>query len=65
MHAINTSMPQFATTSKGTRIVVTPDLIFGVLHVPRVAHLDYPSYEHLRTVSRDEFISHFCEKPSL
>ena len=31
----------------------------------QVAHLDYPSYEHLKTMFRDEFISQFCEKPSL
>ena len=43
IHGIDTSVPQFATTFRGTRIVVTPDLIFEVLHVPRVAHLDYPS----------------------
>ena len=65
MHAIDTSVPQFATTFRGTRIVVTPDLISEVLHVPRVTHLDYPSCEHLKMVSRDELISHFFEKPSL
>ena len=31
----------------------------------QVAHLEYPGYEHLKTVFRDEFISQFCEKPSL
>ena len=65
MHAIDTSVPQFATTFRGTHIVVTPDLISEVLHVPRVVHPDYLSCEHLKTVSRDELISHFCEKPSL
>ena len=65
MHAIDTSVPQFATTFRGTRIVVTSNLISEVLHVPRVAHPDYPSCECLRTVSRDELISHFCKKPSL
>ena len=65
MHAIDTFVPQFATTFRGTRIVVTPDLISEVLHVPRVAHPNYPSCERLRTVSRDELISHFCEKPFL
>ena len=65
MHTIDTSVPQFATTFKGTRIVVTLNLISEVLYVPRVAYPDYPSCEHLRTVFRDELISHFCEKPSL
>ena len=65
MHAIDTSVPQFTTTFRGPCIVVTPDLISKVLHVPRVAHPDYPNCKRLRTVSRDEFISHFCEKPSL
>ena len=52
-------------TFKGTHIVVTPDLISKVLHVPKVAHPDYPSCEHLRMVSRIKLISHFYEKPSL
>ena len=40
MHGINTSVPQFTTVLRGTRIVVTPDLISEILHVSRVAHLD-------------------------
>ena len=48
----------------GTCIIVTPDLISEVLHVPRVAHLDYLDSDHLRIVSRDELLSHFCETPS-
>ena len=46
-------MPQFVTTFRGTRIMVTPDLIFEVLHVPKVAHPDYLNCDHLGTVSRD------------
>ena len=65
MHAIDTFVPQFVTTFRGTCIIVTPDLIAEVLHVPRVAHLDYPSCKHLKTVSKDELISHFCKKHSL
>ena len=65
MHAIDTFVPQFAMTFRGTHIVVTPDLIPEVLHVSKVAHPDYPSYKRLRMVFRDELISHFCEKPSL
>ena len=41
--------------------VVTPDLIFEVLHVPRVAHLDYPGCNCLRTASKDKPLSLFCE----
>ena len=32
--------------------------------VPRVEFLDYPSYERLRTVSKDELKFAFCERPS-
>ena len=64
IHDINTSVPQFATTFRSTRIVVTPDLISEVLHVPRVAHLDYPGYKNHQTVSKAELLSHFCETPS-
>ena len=65
MHNIDTSVPQFVTTFRGTRILVTLDLIFEILHVSRVAHLDYPGCQHLRTVSKDKFLSHFCETPSI
>ena len=65
IHDINTSVPRFATTFRGTRIVVTPDLISEVLHVLWVVHPNYPSCERLRTVSRDELLSHFCETPSI
>ena len=58
------SIPQFVTRVWGIRIVVTSDLIFEVLHVPRVAHPDYPGCNHLRTVSKDELMSLFCETPS-
>ena len=46
------------------RIVVTPDLISEVLHVPRVAHPDYLDCDRLRTVSKDEHSSLFYETPS-
>ena len=45
-------------------IVVTPELVSDVLHVPRVEHLDYLECERLRTMSKDEMISAFCECPS-
>ena len=44
--------------------MVTLDLVSNVLHVPKVEHPDYPNCEHLRTVSKDELISAFCERPS-
>jgi len=65
MHGIDTSVLLFATTFRGTRIVVTSDLIFEILHVPWVAHPDYPSCDHLKTVSKGELPSHFCETPSV
>ena len=44
--------------------MVTPDIIFGVLCVLRVAHPNYPDCDRLRIVSKDEFMSLFCETPS-
>ena len=43
--------------------MVTPNIVFDVLCVPRVEHPDYPGYDRLRTVSKDELISSFCECP--
>ena len=63
IHDIDTFVPRFATTFRGTRIIVTLDLISEILHVPRVAHPDYFGCEHLETVSRDKLLSHFCEAP--
>ena len=54
MHGFDYSVPQFITCVRGTRIVVTPDLISEVLHVSRVEFTDYPGCEHLKTVSKDE-----------
>ena len=42
IYGIDTFVPQFTTTFRGTRIVVTLDLIFEILHVLRVSHPDYP-----------------------
>ena len=47
-----------------TFLIVTPQLVTDVLHVPRIEFPDYPSYERLRTVSRDELMSSFCERPT-
>ena len=55
------SVPLFVTRVRGTRIVVTPDIVFEVLRVLRVEHPDYPGCEHLRTMAKDELISSFCE----
>ena len=63
IHGIDTSVPRFATTFRGTRIVVSFDLISKVLHVSRVAHPNYPGCERLRNVSKDELLSHFFETP--
>ena len=64
MHGFDTSVPQFVTRIRGTRIVITPDLISKVLHVPRVAQPDYPGRDCLRTVSKDELSFLFCKTPS-
>ena len=65
IHGIDTSVPRFATTFRGTHIVVTSDLISEVPHIPLVAHPNYPGCERLRTVSREVLLSHFYETPSI
>ena len=64
MHGFDSSVPQFSTRVRGIRIVVTLDIVFEVLHVPREAHPDYPGCDHLRIVSKDELMSLFCETSS-
>ena len=64
MHEIDTSVPHFFSCIRGTHIVVTPKIVTEVLHVPRVVHPDNPSCECLRTVSKDELLSRFCETSS-
>ena len=64
MHGFDFSVPRFSTRIQGTRIVVIPDILSDVLHVPRVEHPDYPGCERLRTVSKDELISAFYKRPS-
>ena len=64
MHEIDSSVPLFFTRVRGTRIPITPQLVANVLRVPRIEFPDYPSYERLRTVSKDELMSAFCERPS-
>ena len=57
-------VPLFITHVQGTHIVVTSNIASEVLHVPREKHPDYPSFERLRTVSKDKLISAFYERPS-
>ena len=64
MHGINHSVPLFFTRVQGIRIPITPQLVVDVFHVPRIEFPDYPSCERLRTVSRDELMSSFCECPT-
>ena len=64
MHRIDCSVPLFFTCVQGTRISVTPQLVANVLYVPRIEFPNYTSYERLRTVSRDELMSSFCECPT-
>ena len=40
------------------------DIVYEVIHIPRVAHPDYPGYDRLRIVSKDELSSLLCETPS-
>ena len=64
MHGFDFSIPLFVIRVQGTCIVVTPDIVSDVLRVLRVEHPDYPSCDRLKTVSKDELISSFCERPS-
>ena len=50
MHGFDYSIPQFVTRVRGIRMVVTPGIVFEVLHVPRVANPNYLGCECLRTV---------------
>ena len=63
MHGFDSSLPWFITSVRGTCIIVTLELIYDVLHVPRVSHPNYPGCPRLRTMSKDDLQSHFCETP--
>ena len=63
MHEIDRSVPLFFSRVQGMRILVTPQLVADVLWVPWVEFPDYPGCERLRTVSKDELKSAFCERP--
>ena len=64
MHDFDSSVPRFITSVRGTRLVVTLELISDVLHALRVSHPDYPNFHLLQTVSKDELSSLFCKTPS-
>ena len=64
MHRIDRSVPLFFTRIRGMPIPVTPQLVADMLQVPRIEFPDYPDCECLRTVSRDELMSAFCERPT-
>ena len=64
MHGFDYSIPYSITSVQGISIVATLEIIFDVLHVPRVSHPDYPCCPHLWTVSKDELLSLFCKTPS-
>ena len=61
MHGIDRLVPLFFIRVRGTRILVTPQLVADVLRVPRIEFPDYIGYERLRTVSKDELMSAFCD----
>ena len=63
MHEIDRLVPFFFIRVRGTRIPVTLQLVVDVLRIPMIEFPDYPSCEHLRTVSRDELMSAFCKCP--
>ena len=64
MHIFDYSIPLFVTRVRGIRMVVTPNIVSKILHVPRVVHPNYPGCECLRTISKDKLASLFCETPS-
>ena len=64
MHGIDRSIPLFFTRIQGTRIPVTSQLVADVLRVPRIEFPDYPRFERLQTVSKNELMATFCECPS-
>ena len=62
MHGFDSSIPHFITCVRGTRIVVTSQIVADMLRVPRVKFPDYLGCDRLRTVSKDEMISSFYER---
>ena len=64
MYGLDSSVPLFHTRVRGTRIIVTPELVSDVLCVLRVEHPNYLGFERLQIVSKDEMIFAFCEHPA-
>ena len=64
MHGFDYSVPHFVSRVRGTCIVVTSNVVSDVLHVPKVVHPNCLGSERLKTVSKDELISAFCERRS-
>ena len=64
MHGFDFSVPLFFTRVRGTHIVVTSQLVVDVLHVLKVEHPNYLGCERLQTMSKDEMISAFYERPA-
>ena len=64
MHEIDRSVPLSFSHIRGTRIPVIPQLVANVFRVHRIEFSDYPNCERLRTVSKDELMAAFCERPS-
>ena len=64
MHGFDYSVPHFITSVRGMRIVVTPQIVVDVLRVLRAEFPNYLGYDRLKTVSKEELISAFCERPS-
>ena len=64
MHGIDRSVLLFFTRVRGTCIPITSQLVADVLRVPRIEFPTYPSCKCLRTVSSDELMSAFSERPS-
>ena len=65
MHGFDFSVHLFSTRVRGTRIVVTLQLVTNVLYVPRVEHPDYLDCECLRTMYKDEMIFAFLSVPQI
>ena len=64
MHGIDCSVPFFFTCVRGMCIPITQQLVVDMLRVPKIEFPNYSGWERLRTVSRDELMSTFCERPS-
>ena len=61
IYGFDFSIPHFLTCVWGTCIAITSQIVADVLRVPRVECPDYLSCKRLRTVSKDELKSTFCE----